>query len=65
MPRKRGWINKIRLLRKTLKLMKEKKQITQADFKLLYRRAKGGFFRNRAHMIFYINQNNMFAGAKK
>ncbi len=64
-PKKREWINKIRLLRKTLRTMRDKEQLGMKNYKMLYAKAKGGFFRNRAHMIFYIKQNNLFRGAKK
>ncbi len=64
-PKKREWINKIRLLRRTLNVMKDKEQISRKDYRMLYSKAKGGFFRNRAHLIFYIKQNNLFRGAKK
>lgn len=56
---KRQWINKIRLMRSTLKSLKARNKITQQIYVEIYRKAKGGFFRDRGHMLFYLNQNKL------
>ncbi len=43
-PKKRAWIRRIRPLRRELKKMREKKLITPAIYRKLYRNAKGGMF---------------------
>ena len=59
-PKKRVWINKIRVLRKFLKDLRDKKLITQRTYQTLYKKAKGGFFRNRRHLKLYIEENKLF-----
>lgn len=56
---KRSWINKIRVLRSFLKRLKNKKLINNKDYKELYLKAKGGFFRNERHLKTYINERRL------
>jgi len=58
-PRKRTWINKIRVLRATLQTLKTQKKLDNGTFKDLYAKAKGGFFRDRGHLMFYIESNKL------
>jgi large subunit ribosomal protein L19e len=58
-PKKRTWINKIRLQRAYLKGLKDNSKIDVRTYRNLYKKAGGGFFRSRNHMIFYIKQNNL------
>jgi large subunit ribosomal protein L19e len=58
-PSKRQWINKIRLMRGTLKNLKVQGKLSQETYTQIYRRAKGGFFRDRGHMLFYLEQNKL------
>jgi large subunit ribosomal protein L19e len=58
--RKERWITKIRPQRRVLKALKEQTKITNQVFYNLYRKAAGGFFRNRSHLLFYMKQNNLF-----
>ncbi len=51
------WKEKIRALRKDLKDKRDSGEISRSDYRKLYRKAKGGFFRNRKHMNLYINKN--------
>jgi large subunit ribosomal protein L19e len=53
-PRKEQWMRKIRAQRKVLKLMREEKTIDPHAYRILYRKAKGGEFRNVAHLKSYI-----------
>lgn len=55
-PGKREWVNKIRALRQMIKVLKDKKLITQEAAKELYLKAKGGFFRTKRHMRLYIDE---------
>ncbi len=57
--KKRKWINKIRLMRGTLKNLKVQGKLSQETYTQIYRRAKGGFFRDRGHMLFYLEQNKL------
>jgi large subunit ribosomal protein L19e len=57
--RKDTWIIKIRLQRKVLSELKEKGKISQATYTLLYRKAKGGFFRSKRHLTVYIEEQGL------
>lgn len=56
---KREWINKIRLQRELLKTLIEKGMIAQDIYRDLYRKSKGGFFRNKRHLKFYLKEHNL------
>ncbi len=53
-PKKEQWMRKIRAQRKVLKEMREEKTIDAHNYRILYRKAKGGEFRNVAHLKSYI-----------
>jgi large subunit ribosomal protein L19e len=50
-PRKERWMRRIRPQRALLRELRESKQITPAVYREFYRRAKGGMFRSRAHLM--------------
>lgn len=56
LPRKREWINKIRVQRELLKKLKEKKIIDDRLYRELYLKSKGGFFRSRRHIKLYLEE---------
>jgi len=58
-PKKREWVNKIRLQRKLLKELKDKKIITPLVYQQLYMKAKGGFFRNKKHIKLYLEEHHL------
>jgi large subunit ribosomal protein L19e len=51
LPRKDRWMNRIRAQRELLRSLRESKRITPATYRAFYRRAKGGMFRSRAHLL--------------
>ena len=55
---KKAWMNKIRVLRRFLKKLKDKKLINNKDYRELYLKTKGGFFRNQRHLKTYINEKD-------
>ena len=55
-PAKETWMNKIRALRRELKKMKSSGNITNRDYFVLYRKAKGNFFRNVGHLRTYVEK---------
>ena len=57
--RKTAWINKIRAQRKLLNELKEKDEVTKSIYRLLYLKAKGGFFRSRRHITLYIKEHKL------
>ncbi|MEM0481036.1 MAG: 50S ribosomal protein L19e [Candidatus Aenigmatarchaeota archaeon] len=57
--KKRQWINRIRPLRRLLKQLKEKGKIDNKTYRMLYRLAKGGYFRSRSHLLMYLEKNKL------
>ncbi len=53
------WIAKIRTQRKLLKDLRNKKILTPEIYRDLYLKAKGGFFRSRRHLLFYLEEHNI------
>lgn len=58
-PRKEAWMAKVRTQRVFLKELRENEVIDQAAFKSLYRKSKGGFFRNKRHIKIYMNEHDL------
>ena len=50
-PRKDRWMRRIRAQRDLLKTLRGEKKIPVAVYREFYRRAKGGMFRSRAHLM--------------
>ena len=57
--RKRRWISKIRAQRDFLKALKEKGKLSTKDYRSLYSKSKGGYFRNKRHIKLYITEHNL------
>ncbi len=64
-PTKRVWINRIRLQRKIIKSFKDSGRLSTGDWKILYYRAKGGFFRNKRHLLQTLEQGKLLKEKKK
>ena len=54
-PSKELWMKKIRALRKTLKAARADGTLDKTEYCRFYRKAKGGEFRNVAHLEAHIN----------
>jgi len=50
-PRKERWIRRIRAQRKLLVELRDTKKIPPSVYREFYRRAKGGMFRSRSHLL--------------
>jgi len=57
--RKRDWIKRIRGIRDVLKQLRDEKKIDNRKYKILYKKAKGGFFRNKAHLKNYLEREGI------
>lgn len=55
-PRKEQWIKRIRALRKHLRELRDNNIIDVSMYRKLYRKAKGGEFRSKAHLDAHIQQ---------
>ena len=51
---KEEWMEKIRALRSELKEMRDNDELDSKQYRELYNKAKGGFFRNKKHLHNYI-----------
>jgi large subunit ribosomal protein L19e len=49
-PKKLKWMGKIRAIRDELKKMREGKEITPTEYRVLYVQAKGNLFQSRRHL---------------
>ena len=56
---RRSWINKIRLQRRFIKNLRDKKIITPKIYNSLYMKSKGGFFRSKNHIKLYLEEHNL------
>ena len=56
---KKVWIKNIRGMRRKLKDLRDSKAIEIDTYKNVYKKSKGGFFRNKNHMVSYLERNNM------
>jgi large subunit ribosomal protein L19e len=55
-PKKRVWINRIRIQRKFLKELKDKKILSSGTYSNLRSKAKGGFFRSKRHIKVFLDK---------
>lgn len=51
LPKKDRWMRRIRAQRDLLKELRDAKKIPGGVYRTFYRRAKGGMFRSRAHLV--------------
>ena len=59
-PKKRRWIQTIRPLRRKLKQYREGDYIDRATYRKFYLQAKGGMFRNIAHLETHMKMEKVF-----
>lgn len=59
-PAKLDWMNRIRTQRDFLSVLKEKSLVSKQDYRMLYNKCKGGFFRSRRHLKIFIEEHNLF-----
>lgn len=57
--RKEKWISRIRVLRVFLNELKDKNLITKKNYRMLYSKCKGGFFRNKRHLKLYLKEHSL------
>ncbi len=56
---KENWMNRIRLLRAFLKELKLKKLLSAQDYRSLYAKCSGGYFRNKRHLKLYLTEHQL------
>ena len=63
--RKMQWIIKIRNQKDLLKSLRDKSLISRRNYRILYRKAKGGFFRSRRHIQIYLQEHKLMENGAK
>lgn len=56
---KESWINTVRLQRRYLSHLKRKKLINNIDWRIIYDKIRGGFFRSLGHLKLYIEERGI------
>ena len=59
MPKKRAWIIRIRAIRKYLRELRDKGLIDRKTYRQYYRRAKGGQFKDKAHVKLHLEMEGL------
>lgn len=59
LPQKTHWMSMIRLQRKFLKTLRDKEIVTPGTYHMLYKKAKGGFFRSKRHLKLYMEEQKL------
>lgn len=57
--RKERWMAKVRAQRVFLKELREKKILNPTNYRSLYSKSKGGYFRNKRHIKLYITERGL------
>lgn len=58
-PRKQRWIRTIRPIRATLKDLRESGKVSPSVYRLYYRKAKGGVFRSKNHLVSHMRTDGV------
>ncbi len=58
-PKKEVWMARVRLQRKFLRTLKDKKAIENNVYWDIYRKIKGGFFRSKRHLQLYLTEKKL------
>ena len=59
LPKKHVWMSRIRVQRAFLKRLIEKEKISNKDYRALYIKSKGGFFRSKRHLQLFITEKGL------
>ncbi len=57
-PRKEAWMLRIRAQRKLLRQLLEEGRISREAYREVYRKAKGGVFRSKKHVLLYLREHH-------
>lgn len=61
-PRKRKWIRSIRAMRNSLKEMRDSGKISRSDYRVFYKKIKGGAFRSRNALLLHMREEGVLRG---
>lgn len=63
--KKESWMSVVRAQRKLLKELRDRGQIEKSVYGKMYKKSKGGEYRNRKHMLSYLKDKGLLKGTKK
>ncbi|MBT4804786.1 50S ribosomal protein L19e [Candidatus Woesearchaeota archaeon] len=63
--RKEKWMAKVRVQRVFLKDLKDKELVSVKNYRSLYNKVKGGFFRNKRHIKLYLTEYHLIEKKEK
>jgi|SRR3989338_7798148 len=63
--RKEKWIDRVRAQRELLKELRDKNLLSTSNYRMLYTKSKGGYFRNRRHIKLYLKEHHLIESASK
>jgi large subunit ribosomal protein L19e len=61
-PKKRKWVRSIRAMRNSLKEMRDSGKITRSDYRLFYKKIKGGTFRTKNALLLHMREQGALKG---
>ncbi len=61
-PRKRRWVKGIRAMRNSLKEMRESGKITKTDYRVFYKKIKGGEIRTKNALLLHMKEQGVLKG---
>ena len=59
LPKKKAWMDKVRIQRRFIKHLRDKKAINKKDYQNIYLKIKGGFFRSKRHIKLYLQEQGL------
>jgi large subunit ribosomal protein L19e len=59
LPKKKAWMGKVRIQRSFLRELRDKLIISVTDYRKLYMKSKGGFFRSKRHIKLYTEEHGI------
>lgn len=57
--KKKKWVKSVRALRVLIKDLRDTGRLERSNYRLIYRRVKGGMFRNRKHIMLYLKEHEL------
>ncbi len=63
-PGKEQWMRTIRALREVLRDLRDQGRLDRSTYRMLYLRAKGGVYRNRAHLLQHLESEGYLKEGK-
>src|SRR3989338_10174276 len=63
--RKEKWMVRVRAQRELLKELRDRKLVSITNYRMLYTKSKGGYFRNRRHIKLYLKEHHLIEGSSQ